>query len=55
MDPNVTFDQMIAALDAGDGETAREYAGYLNDWLQRGGFPPARDDYRARLDAVLNS
>jgi hypothetical protein len=42
MDPNATFDLMMAAVRAGDWTTAREHAEDLRDWLKGDGFPPDR-------------
>ena len=40
MDPQATWDQLQAAIQAADWETTRERAQSLLDWLARGGFPP---------------
>ena len=40
MDPQATWDQLQAAMQAADWETTRERAQSRLDWLARGGFPP---------------
>lgn len=58
MDPQATWDQLQAAVQAADWETTRERAQSLLDWLARGGFPPvtsaghAVDSYGHRNVAV---
>ena len=41
MDPNETLRLMALALLEEDADSAREFHGYLVDWLNRGGFEPA--------------
>ena len=40
MDPNETYRDMLAAMKAGDHETARSLALALKDWFAHGGFDP---------------
>ena len=40
MDPIETFNQMMLAREEGDWHSAVEYARYLQEWLDRGGFVP---------------
>ena len=40
MDPTACYRDMLASLQDGDIETAREYALNLRRWLDRGGFLP---------------
>ncbi len=40
MDPTATLEAMIDAVEAQEFDEAREYAGYLLNWLANGGFPP---------------
>jgi hypothetical protein len=40
MDPQATFDQLLAACAAGDWEEAKDHARNLLAWLKHGGFPP---------------
>jgi hypothetical protein len=40
MDPQVAWDQLLAAYTAGDWDTLEERATDLIAWLDRGGFPP---------------
>lgn len=40
MDPQQTYIDMLAAMQANDHETARELALALKEWLARGGFRP---------------
>jgi hypothetical protein len=40
MDPEVTLSELYGALLAGDQERAHEYLSYLQDWADKGGFPP---------------
>ena len=40
MDPQATWDQMLAAYAAGDWDLIEERATDLIGWLDRGGFPP---------------
>lgn len=40
MDPQKTWDQLLAAYAAGDWDTIEERATNLIAWLDRGGFPP---------------
>jgi len=41
MDPNATWDALLAAYATKDFEAAAESAEALLAWLDRGGFPPA--------------
>ena len=49
MDPEATLAGLLAAEAEGRADDAAEYAGYLAEWLQRGGFPPAGTSYAAAL------
>ena len=40
MDPQATWDQLLAAYAEGDWDTIEERATDLIEWLDRGGFPP---------------
>lgn len=40
MDPNATLAAMLAAIASMDAPSFDEYAGYLTEWLGRGGFLP---------------
>ena len=40
MDPQATWDQLLAAYAAGDWDLIEERATDLIEWLDRGGFPP---------------
>ena len=40
MDPQATWDQLLAAYAAGDWDILEERATDLIAWLDRGGFPP---------------
>ena len=40
MDPQATWDQLLAAYVAGDWDVIEERANDLLEWLDRGGFPP---------------
>jgi hypothetical protein len=40
MDPQTTWDQLLAAFAEGDWDAVEEHANALQDWLHRGGFPP---------------
>jgi hypothetical protein len=40
MDPKQCYLEMLEAMEAGDLATARERALDLQNWLNRGGFPP---------------
>ena len=40
MDPQATWDQLLAAFAAGDWDIIEERATDLLAWLDRGGFPP---------------
>lgn len=39
MDPNATLLALVEALYLGDTTVAEEMAGYLHDWLGKGGSP----------------
>lgn len=41
MDPQATWNDLLAALAAQDVSAAQEPAESLSEWLRRGGFPPA--------------
>jgi hypothetical protein len=41
MDPNTTLAQLIDAAVQGDHRTMLREAKDLQDWLRKGGFPPA--------------
>ncbi len=40
MDPQATWDDLLAAYAEGDWERVQELAEALDHWLSRGGFPP---------------
>ena len=40
MDPQATWEQLLAAFAAGDWDLIEERATDLLAWLDRGGFPP---------------
>ena len=40
MDPQATWNQLLAAYAVGDWDVIEERATDLIDWLNRGGFPP---------------
>ncbi len=40
MDPQVAWEQLLAAYAAGDWDILEERANNLIAWLDRGGFPP---------------
>ena len=40
MDPQATWEQLLAAYAAGDWDVIEERATDLIEWLDRGGFPP---------------
>jgi hypothetical protein len=40
MDPQATWEQLLAAYAAGDWDLIEERASDLLAWLDRGGFPP---------------
>lgn len=40
MDPQATWDQLLAAFVDGDWDQIDELATALIEWLDRGGFPP---------------
>jgi hypothetical protein len=40
MDPQATWDQLLAAFADGDWDAIEEHATALKSWLDRGGFPP---------------
>ena len=40
MDPQATLKALLEALKESDWDTARELALALQNWLDRGGFPP---------------
>ena len=40
MDPQATWDQLLAALAAGDWDQIEDLADALLEWLNRDGFPP---------------
>jgi hypothetical protein len=52
MDPNATYDEMIAAAKDGDWDAAAEHAENLSTWLARGGFEPDRPNWRASFANV---
>jgi hypothetical protein len=41
VDPNETLRMLAKALLEEDKDSAREFYGYLKEWLARGGFEPA--------------
>lgn len=53
MDPNAAYDEMCAAYDAGDYETAYERATGLQEWLSSGGFPPERPQVREIITYII--
>lgn len=40
MDPQIAWEQLLAAYQAGDWNLIEERATALIEWLDRGGFPP---------------
>jgi antibiotic biosynthesis monooxygenase (ABM) superfamily enzyme len=40
MDPDITLNELLAAVEAGDCDRVRELADGLKQWLSQGGFPP---------------
>lgn len=52
MDPEVTYRELVEAIQCGDWATARERAVDLQAWLRRGGFYPP-DQSQADVDANL--
>lgn len=56
MDPTACYREMLASLQYGDSESAREHALNLRRWLNSGGFGPQDQDVVAvisQLDRVL--
>jgi hypothetical protein len=55
MNPKETLDAIVAAIEDGDIETARERAENLRNWLSRGGFYPdsGRPGYRELTDNFI--
>ena len=56
MDPTACYRDMLASLQEGDMEAAREHALNLRRWLNSGGFYPQDQDGVAvisQLDRVL--
>ena len=56
MDPTACYRDMLASLQDGDIEAAREHALNLRRWLNGGGFCPQGQDIvavRSQLDRVL--
>ena len=46
MDPDFTLQELDRCLrDEGDAEGAREYCGYLREWIEQGGFEPDWSKY----------
>lgn len=52
MDPQATWNDLLAALAAQDLSAAQESAEYLAEWLRRGGFPPLTLTAVPRGDAL---
>ncbi len=44
MDPQVSFNELMAALEANDSELYYERFQNLSDWLMKGGFAPIVND-----------
>ncbi len=40
MDPQAAWDEMLSAYRDRDPERVQPHADALNEWLQKGGFPP---------------
>lgn len=40
MDPQITWDDLLSCLAAGQLAKAKDHAENLSQWLTRGGFPP---------------
>jgi hypothetical protein len=53
MDPNVVYDAMIQAERNDDWDAVAEHADALRDWTDKGGFGPARANWRAHLANAL--
>ena len=53
MDPIAALSFALESLRDGDTESARDYFGYLTDFMDRGGFAPVAALTRA-LDAIDN-
>jgi hypothetical protein len=41
MDPQATWEEMLRALAGGDWDDLETHARSLQDWIVKGGFPPA--------------
>jgi len=52
MDPQETLKRWRKAVAEGDRSEAAEFAGYLRDWLARGGFEPTWHDAKERAKFV---
>lgn len=56
MDPTVTLQNVVAALNAGDTSEAHEHAWHLLEWLKRDGFAcnpdPLQDLTRTGLQTL---
>lgn len=56
MNPQATWDQLLAAYAAGDWDAIEKHAILLNTWLSNGGLPPRilqRDDLGQEWDRTL--
>jgi len=52
MDPQETLKRWRKAVAEGDRSEAAEFAGYLRDWLARGGFEPTWHDAKERAKFI---
>ena len=53
INPDTTFDRMLAAMRAGDALSARQMAGKLRKWIVAGGTCPDREHAGDTLLAAL--
>lgn len=56
MDPHATWSQLLDALASSDPDAIEELAMALQDWLDRGGYPPhptGRTDLGSDFDSQL--
>jgi len=55
MDPDASFSMLLEEIANGEWDDAAEHAESLQDWLQRGGFPPGGGKIRmTSIYALLN-
>jgi hypothetical protein len=56
MDPTICYQEMLAAYQNEEWETARDRALALKEWLDRGGFHPdddTKNEVRRRIAEIL--